>query len=144
MDFPVIAKGKTVGSCNVREQGLYWLLDCRCELFSDRVERLYCGTVRLGVLLRDGEELVLRKRLSKSAHPQLPPTSGIFTIEPVEQAENWEGELWGHRLSGIRSGEYLLFPYEETKPCPCEALFCFFEIKDGFWRIPLNKNEATV
>ena len=143
MEYPVIEKRKNVGICHVEEQGLYWKLDCRCSLFSDRVERLYSGTVRLGVLLRDGDQLVLQKRLSKSSFPQLLPTSGVFTVEPVEQPDLWHGELWGHSLSGIRVGDRLLFPYEETKPCPCEALFCFFEIKDGFWQLPLNQNEPT-
>ena len=141
MEYPVMVKGKPVGNCFVEEQGLYWKLDCRCKLFSDTVERLYCETVRLGVLLRDGDELVLQKRLSKSGFPQFPPTGGIFTVEPVEQLEIWQGELWGHSLSGIRVGNRLLVPYEETKPCPCEALFCFFEIKDGFWQLPLNQDE---
>jgi len=142
MEFPVTLDGRAVGSCIVEEQGLYWYLDCSCEVVSDRVERLYCGTVRLGVLLLEEDRFVLRRRLSKSTFPQLPPKSGVFSLKPQEEPVPWEGTVFGWPLSGFRLGDTLLISYEAESPCPCESLFCFFEIKDGFWRLPLTGLET--
>ena len=152
MELPVMMQGKSVGYCALQEIGLYWELQCRCELVSDRVERLYVLDKKLGVLERDGAELCMSKRISKSSCPELPPRKGYFTLHPeIEEAEKeiavseeatlWEGEILGHRLNGRRDGDYLIFPYDELQPCPCEPLLCFFEVKDGFWRLPINLSE---
>ena len=143
MEIPVVLDGKPVGSCILTEQGLYWQINCSCERLSDRVERLYCGQTRLGVLIREGDRLTLRRRLSKASTPQLPPKSGVLTLRPVEEPAPWSGEVLGYPLEGIRSGDTLLIPYEDTKPCHCEPLFCFFEIRDGFWRLPLKQWTAN-
>ena len=136
MEYPVVHQGETVGNCIITEQGLYWYVDCTCRVLSDRIERLYCGTKRLGVLEREGENLTCRRRLSKASTPELPPKSGILTLTPEEPRTVWQGTLLGQELTGFQEGDHLLFPYDETKPCPCEPLICFFEVKDGFWRIP--------
>lgn len=138
MEFPVTMEDRVVGSCALTDQGLYWQIDCICDVVSDRVERLYCGTVKLGVLLLEGEKFVLRRRVSKASVPQLPPKSGVLTLAPVEELQPWQGQVLGCELSGFRLGNMLLFPYEGQKPCPCEPLFCFMEIRGGFWRLPLD------
>ena len=138
MEFPVVWNGKTVGNCVLEEAGLYWSIDCSCRLLSDRVGRLYCGPVRLGVLIREGDRLVLRRRVSKASVPQLPPRSGVLSLAPTEEPVPWQGEGLGYPMTGFRLGDTLLIPYDEAKPCPCEPLFCFFEIRDGFWQLPLN------
>ena len=142
MDIPIILEGKTVGNCVLEERGLYWYLEAACMLLTDRVERLYCGACRLGVLEREGNILTLRRRLSKSAYPELPPVSGVLSLRPVEEVEPWTGTIFGYELTGFRVGQTLLFPYEAEKPCPCEPLFCFFEIKDGFWKLPLPQENG--
>ena len=138
MDFPVIADGKIVGNCSLEEQGLYWQIRCTCQNYSDRVERLYCGSTKLGVLLLEETQLVLNRRVSKASMPMLPPVNGVFSLTPMEETYLWEGALAGILCSGFQAGQTLLFPYGADKPCPCEPLFCFFEIRDGFWRLPIK------
>jgi len=139
MEYPVIHNGKEIGSCQLSEQGLYWSLECDCLLFSDNVERIYSGTRRIGVLEREGNRLRCRRRLSKASTPELPPVSGMFTLAPVEPYRPWQGSILGKELSGFRDGDMLLFPYHPDEPCPCEALICFFEVRDNFWRLPVNE-----
>jgi len=138
MEYPIIHQGQTVGCCTLSEQGLYWMLDCTCQILSDRVERLYCGTRRLGVLEREGDRLCCKRRLSKASTPELPPAGGFLTLEPTEAREPWSGTLLGQRVSCYREGNTLLFPYTAEEPCPCEPLICFFEVRDGFWRLPMQ------
>ena len=133
MEFPVVHLGQTIGKCTVTDQGLYWLIECQCEILSDRVERLYYGDARLGVLEKQGKILTCRRRLSKASAPSF---SGRFSLSPDEY---WEGTLLGQQVKCRREGDTLLFPYETDQPCPCEPLICFFEIKDGFWRLPVRK-----
>ena len=139
MDYPIIHEGRTVGNCSISEQGLYWIVEAGCEVLSDRVERLYCGERRLGVLEREGERLTCRRRISKSSAPELPPKNGILTLRPKPVRTPWQGELLGRALSGFLEGKELLFPYDREQPCPCEPLICFFSVKDGFWRLPLRE-----
>ena len=138
MEYPIVYREEIVGNCVLTDQGLYWELTCSCRILSDRVERLYSGETRLGVLERDGDRLRCRRRVSKASTPELPPRSGVFTLTPVREPEPWQGELLGYELSGFREGNTLLFPYAADRPCPCEPLICFFEIADGFWRLPLQ------
>lgn len=138
MDYPVMHEERLVGSCRIERQGLYWLVDCTCEILSDRVERLYCGQRRLGVLEREEDRLVCRRRISVSSAPELPPKTGVLTLSPVQEKERWEGKVLGKMLSGFREGNMLLFPYDAEQPCPCEPLLCFFEIRGGFWRLPIR------
>lgn len=133
MEFPVVHLGQTIGRCRVTDQGLYWSIDCECEILSDGVERLYCGDQRLGVLERSGSVLTCRRRVSKSSMPLL---SQAFSLAPQE---NRTGFLLGKPVECQMEGEMLLFPYAADEPCPCEQLICFFEIKDGFWRLPVNE-----
>ncbi len=132
MEFPVVHLGQTIGKCKVTDQGLYWNIECECEILSDRVERLYCGDQRLGVLEKNGSVLTCRRRMSKASVPSL---SQVFSLSPQE---NWKGTLLGKPIECRRAGDMLLFPYAAHEPCPCEPLICFFEIRDGFWRLPMH------
>lgn len=142
MEYPVVMNEETIGSCHLEQQGLYWQLCCTCTYCSEKVERLYCGTRNVGVLEPEGEGLTLRRKLSRSAWPELPPKSGVFSLTPVEQPTHWQGEVMGFPLEGVQMGENLVFPYDPHKPCPCEPLFCFFTIEDGFWKLPLPPKSA--
>ena len=145
MDIPIVREGKTIGNCVLEPCGLYWQVRARCELLSERVERLYCGARRLGVLEREENALVLRRQVSRASFPELPPKNGVMTLSPTEEAVPWSGAVLGYSLTGFRKGEFLLFPYASDQPCPCEPLFCFFEICNGFWRLPLvpeQKNDG--
>lgn len=143
MEYPVIVKEETIGSCRLEQQGLYWELDCTCTYHSGQVERLYCGTRKIGVLEPRGDQLRLQRKLAQSAWPELPPQSGVFSLEPLARPEPWKGDVLGFPLEGIRVGNHLLFPYDPQKPCPCEPLFCFFSVEDGFWKLPLPPTEST-
>ena len=148
MELPVKNYDETVGTCVLEDLGLYWRIRCQCKLFSDRVERLYAGERNLGVLEKEGNCLTLSRRLSKSSCPELPPQSGELTLHPVKpqkepQLEPWEGTVQGYLLKGYRKDDWVLFPYKEDEPCPCEPLFCFFEVKDGYWKLPL-KNDCLI
>ena len=139
MEYPVVHDGHEIGTCAIQEQGLYWMLECRCMLRSDRVERLDSGTIRLAVLEQQGDHLVCSRKLSKRSHPELLPRSGVFSLRPVEEYTPWEGELLGRKCSGFRHGDMLLFPYAADQPCPCEALICLFTVQDGYWQLPVRE-----
>ena len=109
MDYPIVLDGKTVGNCRVKEQGLYWFLEAVCPLLSDRIERLYSGGRRLGVLEREGDLLVLRRRVSRASYPELPPVNGVLSLRPTEQAALWSGTILDQPLTGFQQGEYVLF-----------------------------------
>ena len=139
MELPVMMYEETVGSCSLEQMGLYWIIRCRCRILSDRVERLYAGEKKLGVLEKEGECLTLTRRISRSSCPELPPKSGVLTLHPVEEAPAltpWEGTIQGYELRGFEKDDMLLFPYDPEEPCPCEPLFCFFEVSDGYWKLP--------
>lgn len=147
--YPIEKHGKTVGNCEVTEQGLYWIVTGTCKILSDRVERIYCCGEKIAVLEKDGDSLRCSRMLSKSAYPCLPPADGVFTLEPQKEMHPWNGFVLGKRLEGYCDGDTLLFPYDPQVPCPCEALICFFEIRDGFWRLKarpqwLIEEEKTV
>lgn len=160
MELPVMMHDEIVGTCDLEELGLYWNLNCKCKIISDRVERLYVGEKKLGVLEKMDDCLCVKRMLSKASCPELPPQRGYFTLHPeipevpmeeecqvketeqLQEDELWEGEILGYWLKGKRVGDTLLFPYDEAQPCPCEALMCFFEVRDGFWRLPLSITDA--
>jgi len=140
MDYPVYLNENNVGTCTLEKMGLYWKLQCSCMVISDRVERLYCGERRLGVLDKEGDRLTLRRMISVSSCPELPPKSGRLTLYPEKEQimEPWEGEILGYVLKGYKDADTVLIPYSDSEPCPCEPLMCYFEIKDGYWRIPVS------
>ena len=135
MDFPVVSAGRTVGNCSVKEDNLYWELDCICSCQIKKIERLYCGSRNLGVLLPENDRLVMKRKVSKSSAPEIPPFNGMFSLEPMQMTRPWDGKIAGIKCRGFLQGKDLLFPYDKTMPCPCEPLFCFFTIRDGYWRI---------
>ncbi len=134
MEFPVVHLGQTIGSCTVTDDGLYWLIECCCEILSDGVERLYCGGNRIGVLEQNGRIVTCRKRISKTSLPEF-PGMGLFSLSPYEI---WEGRLLNQPVQCLRDGDTLLFPYAADQPCPVEELICFFSVKEGFWRLPME------
>lgn len=132
MEFPIVHLGQTVGRCTLKDEGLYWQMHCECQILSDRVERLYLGQQRMGVLERNGNRLTCSKRISKASVPEL-SKAGAFSLSPYDV---WNGRLLDVPVRCLKQNDKLLFPYREEEPCPCEQLICFFEIKDGFWQLP--------
>ena len=150
MEYPVIYNGQEIGRCSLTDDGLYWVLSCRCEAVSDQVERLYCGEERLGVLQPEDGGLCLRRRLSKAGWPSLPPENGQFSLSPAAAAvAPWTGRVLGYPLpEGLSrrddAGEALPFRYDPQGPCPCPPLFCLFSVEDGYWRLRLDSAGAPV
>ena len=144
MEYPVIHHGETIGVCSLEQRGLYWHLSCHCSGETQKIERLYSGSRSVGVLEPIAGQLVLTRRLPRSSWPELPPEQGSFSLEPEGRAVPWEGEIAGCPLKGERVGTMLRFPYDPHRPCPCEPLFCFFEIRDGFWLLPIKIVERIV
>ena len=152
MELPVMLNEKNIGTCILEDVGLYWRIQCKCELVSDKVERIYVGEKKMGVLEKVGDYLTMKRMVSKASYPELPPEIGYLTLYPqkkelpmnavqevdVGEQDLWEGEILGYQLKGRKEGEYILFPYDEALPCPCEPLMCFFEIRDGYWTIPIE------
>ena len=62
--FEVTQGGQTVGWVEVRREGLYCRLSCRCKRSDDAIHRLYAGGEKIAVLIPEGEELVLETRVA--------------------------------------------------------------------------------
>jgi len=148
MKYSVMDRNKAVGSCHLEKDGLYWQLDCRCSM-EKGIVRLYAQLRCVGVLQPDGEWLCLKRRLSCSGWPELPPQSGYFTLSPLTPMEPWQGTVLDLPMpEGFQRREgphtVLLFPFSADQPCPCSALLCFFSVKDGYWQLHLNENGKPV
>ena len=65
--FSVTARGKHAGKVLLRQQGLYYHVQCRCDLTGNSIYRLVvtCGTVResLGILVPKEGSFVLDTKL---------------------------------------------------------------------------------
>ena len=141
MEFPVMYQGREVGTCVVEAQGLYWHILCRCEVLSDRVERLYWGSVGLGVLERTGDRLTLDRRISRKSLPGFPPEEGFLSLEP--DLEPWQGTVLDCPMPrGYLKREpgrlRLLYPFSPDRPFPCMPLFCFFELDGAYWSLTIR------
>lgn len=123
MELSVMYQGEPVGVCHVEELGLYWNLSCRCRLLSDRVQRLYWKSNRLGVLEREGDSLTLSRRIAKRQLPGFPTEDlTLYLQPPVQLLDCWlpparekNGCLW--------------YPFDPQQPFPCMPLACFFSLK---------------
>lgn len=143
MKWNVVSENRTVGWCELQEDGLYWKLHCSCQAVSDHIQRLYWNGRCLGVLERQGELLVLQRRFSKASAPDLPPENRLPTLEPEER---WRGNVMDCQVPDcVRTwknyGSLLSFPFSDTSPCPCPPLVCFLTVRDGFWLMKLDEDE---
>lgn len=62
--YEVTHGGRTVGTVELKAEGLYYRLYCRCQVPDGRIHRLYGGDEKLGVLIPDGDGLVLTMRVA--------------------------------------------------------------------------------
>lgn len=62
--FEVKLAGAVVGEAILRRQGLYTSVFCRCRAPEGKIWRLFAGTERLGVLVPQGQELVLETKVA--------------------------------------------------------------------------------
>ena len=62
--FDVTHRGQVIGRVEVRPEGLYCCISCRCRVDDGEIHRLYAGGEKIGVLIPAGEELVLETRVA--------------------------------------------------------------------------------
>lgn len=107
--FDVTFAGSTVGQVEVKQEGLYCRLSCRCRVADGQIHRLYAGGEKIGVLIPDGGELVLEtkvavKRLKEGCTFSLDENRGQFI--PIRSGEAFDhlGKLRLAKLS-FRDGK---------------------------------------
>ena len=99
--FDVIQGGQVVGNVEMRREGLYCRISCRCQRYDDEIHRLYADGEKIGVLIPEGEELVLEtkvaaKGLKEGCSFSLDENRGNFV--PIRP-----GEAFAH-LDKVRQG----------------------------------------
>lgn len=99
--FDVTLDGKKVGTAEVRREGLYCRISCRCRMVDGEIHRLYAGSEKIGVLIPENgvmtlESKVTAKRLKDGCGFTLGECRGRFY--PI-----CPGEAFGH-LDKLRMG----------------------------------------
>lgn len=108
--FDVTHDGQSVGSVEVKQEGLYCHIICRCRMVGQEIQRLYAGGEKIGVLIPENGALVLNakvvaKRLKSGCAFTLGECRGnFFPIRPMETFEYLD-KLRSGRL-GFRDGIY--------------------------------------
>ncbi len=138
--FALLDKGKSVGEVGVKEEGLYLGFHAQWYHMAEGLHWVYVlgenGSMRLGVLERQGAHGVLQRRLSKQ---MLRPVGKIqgFQLGEASLEIPWEpilpGELWWNKLSAISGSKtkqvgakrLLAVAYQPQKPFPLMNFFCF-------------------
>lgn len=62
--FDVIRCGQVVGRVEVKREGLYCRISCRCRAADGQIHRLYADREKLGVLIPERGELVLETKVT--------------------------------------------------------------------------------
>ena len=99
--FDVTRNGQVIGRVEVRREGLYCRISCQCQKWDEKIHRLYAGGEKIGVLIPEGEELVMEtkvaaKRLKEGCGFSLDENRGDFI--PIRP-----GEAFSH-LHEVRQG----------------------------------------
>ena len=100
--YEVIQGGQAVGTVELRREGLYYHLSCRCRMVDSQVHRLYGDGEKIGVLLPEKGELTLEtrvaaKRLKPGCRFSLEERNGLFI--PIRPGEAFA------RLDKLRLGK---------------------------------------
>lgn len=99
--FDVTQSGQVVGRVEVCREGLYCRISCCCRRNDDEIHRLFAGGEKLGVLIPEGNELVLKtrvaaKRLKEGCGFSLDEKKGDFI--PIRSGEPF------YHLHEVRQG----------------------------------------
>ena len=92
--YEVTLAGQTVGNVELKREGLYYRISCRCRMFDGEIHRLYTDGEKLGVLVSENGDLVLEtkvaaRRLKPGCMFSLDENRGEFI--PIRP-----GESFGH------------------------------------------------
>ena len=104
--IPMTYRGREVGTAAMRREGLYCVVECRCEPVSDEVLRAYGHgggrSLPLGVLVPEDGALHLRRRVALSRLP----AEGLETVSVGDENpwQPWSGTCRGVALTGCRRG----------------------------------------
>ena len=107
--FDVTLNGQATGTVEVKREGLYCRIVCRCRMVDGGIHRLYAGDEKIGVLIPENGELTLETRVAaKRIQPHCGFTLGecrenFFPIRPGEAFNHLDKVRMG-RL-GFRNGE---------------------------------------
>ena len=96
MELPIMNDQEKVGTCMLKDEGLYWYLQCDCRVLSDRIERLYATERNLGVLEKLHELHVHAvicdgAKASCAGKIALAVDNGILGYEMYCQGQQFEG-----------------------------------------------------
>lgn len=60
----VFFEGRPVGTVELTRDGLYYRLECRCRMPGQEIRRLYADGARIGVMIPEAGELVLKTKVA--------------------------------------------------------------------------------
>ena len=111
--YEVMLDGQTLGTVELRREGLYYHLSCRCRMVDSQVHRLYADGEKIGVLLPKNGQLTMEtrvaaKRLKPGCVFSLEERKGIFIPIRPGEAFAYLDKLRLGKLS-FREGEPGLF-----------------------------------
>ena len=92
--FDVTLGGQVVGTVQIRREGLYCRISCRCRVADQEIHRLYAGEEKLGVLIPENCELMLETRVA--AKRRKPGCCFTLDEQRGEFIPIRPGEAFGH------------------------------------------------
>ena len=107
----VIYEGRAVGTVELIRQGLYYLVHCVCTVADGEIHRLYAEDEKLGVLIPEGDSLVLKTRVAAKRLKE----GCTFSLDEnaVEYIPIRKGEPFP-RLEKVREGKLI---FRDGEPC---------------------------
>ena len=81
--FDVTRGGQVVGTVQIKREGLYCRVVCRCGMDDGKIHRLYASGEKIGVLIPDREGLILETRVAAKRLKE----GCVYTLD--EKTENF-------------------------------------------------------
>ena len=100
--FDVTLDGQVVGMVEVKREGLYCRISCRCRVADQEIHRLYADSEKIGVLLpKNGEQTLETKVAAKRLKER-----SVFTLDGIKTKfiPIRPGKAFGH-LDKLRKGK---------------------------------------
>lgn len=110
MECLVYRRGEAVGTLEIKEDGLYWVLTARIPAYRE-ILRLYVPEP-MGVFVPEGDGLICRKRVSRTRLPVLP----AYGCAWCEADGLWSPESEGLRRRWLPDGMALALRWQTEAP----------------------------
>ena len=133
MRLKVYECGHEVGWCSVKDEGLYWDLECDCVPKSNEMMSLFGAGHYLGLPERIKDRCYLRRRITKRSVPGFFPEADVLLLPREQKTVTALGRILTGYMDQIKGRTVLRIPGCNTSPHPCIPLFCFSEYRNGFW-----------